>query len=222
MREPFPMIDQFLLTSGFEDECESLTLLGVEDQTLLQLGLVAVGDEGDVIFGQEEDLVVTGLRDQQLSSSKEASSSKVPDVLPPDDGGQHREVPEVEAGEEEIQAAPDVRLEMEDEELKIHEDLVITPTSSVKLLRDACRWLGISQSGSKRRMFDRCKKSMEEAYRRNLLISAQEQYKANILDAVPVPVPPQPSDEERALHNLTHIPYKAWCKFCVMSQSCTS
>ena len=68
---------------------------------------MAVGDESDVIFGQEEDLVVTGLRDEQPSSSKEASSSKVPDVLPPDDGRQHREVPEVEAGEE-IQAAPDV------------------------------------------------------------------------------------------------------------------
>ena len=114
-----------------------------------------------MIFGQEEDFVVTGLRDEQPSYSKEASSSKVPDVLPPDDGEQHREIPEVEAGEE-IQAAPDVRLEMEDEELKIHEDLVIIPTSSVKLLRDACRWLGISQSGSKRRMFDRCKKSMED------------------------------------------------------------
>ena len=83
------MIDQFLLTIGFEDECESLMLLGVEDQTVLQLGLVAVGDEGDVVFGQEQDFVVTGLRDEQPSSSKKASSSKVPDVLPPDDGGQH-------------------------------------------------------------------------------------------------------------------------------------
>ena len=50
---------------------------------------MAVGDEGDVIFGQEEDFVVTGLRHEQPSSSKKASSSKVPDVLPPDDGGQH-------------------------------------------------------------------------------------------------------------------------------------
>ena len=29
MRQPFGMIDQFLITVGFEDECESLTLLGV-------------------------------------------------------------------------------------------------------------------------------------------------------------------------------------------------
>ena len=155
MRQPFGMIDQFLLTVGFEDECETLTLLGVEEQNLTQLGLVAVGEDGDEIRDAEE-LVVTGLRDEQSSfPSKAAASSKVPDVLPPDDGGQHKEVPEMEAGDE-IQAAPEVRLEMDDEILEINEDLTITPTSTVKLLRDACRWLGISQSGSKRQMSDRC------------------------------------------------------------------
>ena len=48
------MIDQFLLTIGLEDDCESLTLLGAEPQTLLDLGLVAVDESGDVVFGQEE------------------------------------------------------------------------------------------------------------------------------------------------------------------------
>lgn len=184
-----------------------MTLLGFEPQTLLDFGLVAVGDEGDVVFNQE-DLVVTGLRDEQPSSGA-AASSKVPDVLPPDDGGQHRVIPEVEAGDE-IQAAPDVQLEMEDESLTVHEDLNITPTSSVKVLRDACKWSGVSQSGSKKRMFDRCKKAMEETYRRSILESAQERFRAQNLDAVPVVAPPQPSDHARAIHNLTRIPYKAW------------
>ena len=104
---------------------------------------------------------MTGLRDEQPYLPKAAASSKVHDVLPPDDGGEHKDVPEMEAGEE-IQAAPEVRLERDDEILIIHEDLTVTPTSSVKLLRHACRWLGISQSVSMRRMFDRCEKSMEE------------------------------------------------------------
>ena len=30
MRQPFGMMDQFLITVGFEDECESLTLHGVQ------------------------------------------------------------------------------------------------------------------------------------------------------------------------------------------------
>ena len=45
MREPFGMIDQFLLKICFEDECESLTVLGVEMQTLLGFSFVACGDE---------------------------------------------------------------------------------------------------------------------------------------------------------------------------------
>jgi hypothetical protein len=34
-RSPFGMIDQFLLTIGFDAGCETLTILGVEPQTLL-------------------------------------------------------------------------------------------------------------------------------------------------------------------------------------------
>jgi hypothetical protein len=47
----------------------------------------------------------------------------------------------MEAGDE-IQATSDAELYMEYESLLIHDDLTITATSSVKLLRDACRWLG--------------------------------------------------------------------------------
>eukprot|EP00435_Cladocopium_sp_Y103_P067671 s701_g30.t1 len=186
MRKPFGMIDQFLLTIGFEDECESLTLLGVEPQTLLEMGLVAVDESGDVVFGQE-DLAVSGLRDEFPSSSA-AVGPQVPVVLPPDDGGQHRQVPEIEAGEE-IQATPDIEFVEENESLTSHDDLVVTASSTIKLLRDACRWLGISEAGSKQRMFDQCKKAKELALRRSLIESAQEQYKSqNMLRFLSNPV----------------------------------
>jgi hypothetical protein len=196
MRHPFGMIDQFLLTIGFEDECETLTLLGVEPQSLLDLGLVVVDESGDVVFGQEE-FGVTGLRDE-IPESKPSSSSN-PMVLLPHDGGQQIEIPEVEPGEE-IQAAPEVELQAEQEMLVINDDLVVTPSSTIRLLRDACRWLGISQSGSRTRMF-------ELALKREAVLSAQEQYKSLQLDAEPISVPPQPSDRERELHDLTHVPF---------------
>jgi len=139
-------------------------------------------------------------------------------VFPPEGYEQQREVPEMEAGDE-IQAAPDVELHMEDESLVIHYDLAITVTSSVKLLRDACRWLGVSQSGSKKRMFDRCKKAKETALRRSLVESAHEQYKSLQKEAEPIPVPVQPTDRDRSLHELTHVPFQPWCKYCVMSRS---
>ena len=215
MRNPFGMIDQFLLTIGFEDECETLTLLGVEPQSLLDLGLVVVDESGDVVFGQEE-FGVTGLRDE-IPESKPSSSSN-PMVLPPDDGGRQIELPEVEPGEE-IQAAPEVELQAEQEMLVINDDLVVTPSSTIRLLRDACRWLGISQSGSRTRMYDRCKKAVELALKREAVLAAQEQYKSLQLDAQPISVPPQPSDRERELHDLTHVPFQPWCKYCVMSRS---
>ena len=211
MRHPFGMIDQFLLTIGFEDECETLTLLGVEPQSLLDLGLVVVDESGDVVFGQEE-FGVTGLRDE-IPESKPSSSSN-PMVLLPHDGGQQIKIPEVEPGEE-IQAAPEVELQAEQEMLVINDDLVVTPSSTIRLLRDACRWLGISQSGSRTRMYDRCKKAVELALKREAVLAAQEQYKSLQLDAQPISVPPQPSDRERELHDLTHVPFQPWCKYTV-------
>ena len=105
LRHPFGMIDQFLLTIGFEDECETLTMPGVETQTLLDLGLVVVDEAGDVIFGQDE-FEVAGLRDEMPAAAYEPSrGSQVPAVLPPEDF--MHDAAEVKAGEE-IEAVPEV------------------------------------------------------------------------------------------------------------------
>ena len=216
MRNPFGMIDQFLLTIGFEDECESLTLLGVEPQTLLDLGLVVVDESGDVVFGQEE-FEVTGLREEPPAAAT-SGNSQIPAVLPPENGGQLPDACEVEPGEE-IQAVPEIVEESNVDSLTVHDGLVVTARSTVKLLRDACRWYGVSQAGSKGRMFERCKAAHEMALKRSLIEAAQDQYRSLQHDADPVSVPPQPSDRDRSLHDLTHTPYQPWYKFCVMSRA---
>ena len=123
VRQPFGMFDQFLITVGFEDECVSLTLLGVQPQRLLELGLVMTDDGGDVLCDQEE-LQGTSLR-HELPASKPSISLRrgLPtskpsyfqnqSVLAPEGYEQQREVPEIEAGDE-IHATPDVELHMED------------------------------------------------------------------------------------------------------------
>ena len=78
---------------------------------------------------------------------------------------------------------------------------------------------GSSQSGSKKRMFDRCKKAKETALRRSLVEAAHEQYKSLQKEAESIPVPVQPTDRDRSLHELTHVPFQPWCKYCVMSRS---
>ena len=56
-RSPFGMIDQFLLTTSFDADCETLTLIGVEPHTLLVLGLVAVNEAGDVMFDHNDEMI---------------------------------------------------------------------------------------------------------------------------------------------------------------------
>ena len=33
-----------------------------------------------------------------------------------------------------------------------------------------------------------------------------------------LPSPSEPSEQERELHNLTHLPYRSWCPVCVQSK----
>ena len=98
MRNSCWMIEKLFLTIGFEDERESLTLLGVEPQTLLDLGLVVVDESGDVVFGREE-VEVTGLREEPPAAAA-SSGPPVPAVLPLENGGQLPDACEVETGEE--------------------------------------------------------------------------------------------------------------------------
>ena len=37
-------------------------------------------------------------------------------------------------------------------------------------------------------------------------------------EAVPLPDVPEPSPQEVARHNLTHLPFRRWCKWCVMAR----
>ena len=47
-KHPFGMTDRFLITVGFDTDCEAFTFLGVEPHALLDLGLVVVDESGDV------------------------------------------------------------------------------------------------------------------------------------------------------------------------------
>jgi len=61
--------------------------------------------------------------------------------------------------------------------------------------------------------------SKETALRRSLVEAAHEQYKSLQKEAESIPVPVQPTDRDRSLHELTHVPFQPWCKYCVMSRS---
>ena len=85
-----------------------------------------------------------------METSKAAQSSdvlplvqnqknQIPDVLPPVQDKIQPPV-EMEAGDS-IEAIPAIQNEELVKSVTIHDDLVVTPFSSVKLLRDGCKWL---------------------------------------------------------------------------------
>ena len=46
----------------------------------------------------------------------------------------------------------------------------------------------------------------------------QETHDKAARDAKALPRPNEPTDQQRATHNLTHLPYRSWCEYCVKSK----
>ncbi|CAK9082159.1 unnamed protein product [Durusdinium trenchii] len=94
----------------------------------------------------------------------------------------------------------------------------IIETSTIKVLRAACKFLRISESGSKAKLWQRIiSKLQSEQILANQEIAAQ-----SLTDAIRVPVSAQsvesPSPEVIAAHNLTHTPYASWCPACLSAK----
>ena len=165
--DPFGMIDRFLLlTVGFDAECETLTFLGVQQHTLQEVGLTVVDESGDVVEDDDPRIEPRAAVPQPENAADLPQAELVPQ---PD-------VIVVEPGQE-IEAAPQAYEEDHADTCKIHGDLTVTVVSPAKQLREACHWLGVSQSGSKSKMFSRIKQAMREALRRDLLLPPRSSIK---------------------------------------------
>ena len=72
----------------------------------------------------------------------------------------------------------------------------------------------------KPRLFERVKRAHRDSLRRSAVEIANAEYEREAQVAVEIPGPRrQPSTRERALHNLTHIPYRDWCQFCISTRA---
>ena len=91
--------------------------------------------------------------------------------------------------------------------------------SSIASLRAGCKYLGISQAGSKLKLFDRLAQHADKLHLQVLHKLATEH-----AEPLGQPMPKQqplhaePSPEERALHEKNHLPYASWCESCVMAK----
>ncbi len=105
------------------------------------------------------------------------------------------------------------------EEIAINE-MVLKPTSPVRDLRAAAKFLGVSQAGGKARMFERiCKCHILALRRRPLEIAEQECAREEIAPQEVYGSSRHTSEKERCLHEITHLPFCQWRPFCVAGKS---
>ena len=91
--------------------------------------------------------------------------------------------------------------------------------SAISVLKAACGYLQVCQSGSKQKLWNRILATLDKQ-----AINAERELASVALDetkrkaeSVQVAVPPTEQSEIDA-HMLTHLPYAAWCPACVMAR----
>ena len=118
-----------------------------------------------------------------------------------------------DAGEEEIPQA-------EVSEKHITSRMSLTPDSTIKEMREKLKYLSYVIHGSKAEVWSRLKRAEKEEYKRQEKAKQREaeiQMKNEDLvqGGSQVKSPTTPTPEERARHNLTHLPTADWCEHCV-------
>ena len=177
MLSPFAEIAEWRSEIG-GNECEILTILNVREHTIHEVANL-LPDEDMFELPEISIPEIPGPR-----STLSQPAERVVDAVPPEQADLAEQAPDGQPAEEAgepargVDAAPDIMVEDGVETILIAEDFTISARSSIKDLREACRWLGISQSGSKDRMFRRVREAHLQARKRQSVVLAQEQYKA--------------------------------------------
>ena len=87
----------------------------------------------------------------------------------------------------------------------LYEGFTLARDSTIQDLRAGCKWVGVSQSGSKSRMFDRIIHAHQLALKRAEVEVAMELYNSEQREPLVAEVPRQPSARELELHSTTFV-----------------
>ena len=109
--------------------------------------------------------------------------------------------------------------EDEFEEKMIVGGVELTPESSLKALKQACKFLGVGVTGSKQLLWQRLKKEVAETKLKTLVDISKAIQKEFERDPTVQRQPYEPSAEEKALRELTHLPKADWCESCTATRS---
>ena len=109
----------------------------------------------------------------------------------------------------------DLEVGDEDEAQVVIDEQVLTMETKVKELKEWCTKLGLATSGSKTKILNRLRAYKANEERKIALELAKKLYAEDERRPVAISVPKLPTRAEQDLHFLTHLPYAAWCAYCV-------
>ena len=102
------------------------------------------------------------------------------------------------------------------QEVVVVNDVRLTQESSLRELRVACRFLGISKNGAKATVWNRLKREAKL----KVAVEASEIVKAEYArEPLVAALPERPSEELVLIHEATRIPKAPWCEACIASRS---
>ena len=203
--EPFGSIPEI---AGDLRDVDILTVLSKGDEPMDYFGRIM--DEGGIeaMPVDNEDDGFLGV--VQLQPEQDLRHGG--DLRPEEVQGEQQEV-------EGHEVAVPVEAEAEEDRVVVGE-MELTRYSMVRDLRRACRYLGVSQAGSKEKLLKRLVETNKIALRRQALEVAQRQYEGEMVQAEVVqPAARLPTPHERKMHEATHLPFRQWCGHCVAAKS---
>ncbi|CAE7837472.1 GIP [Symbiodinium sp. CCMP2592] len=154
-----------------------------------------------------EDLKAEAAAEELKKKKEEHYKEKEDSAAPPEaQESKDEEMREAPADQEAPQEVVEVL-----EESFYHEGVEYTAQkSSLKELQALCREYRVKTTGSKKQLLKRLATAVREER-----LSTQHKEQREHHQAYHLAPPQEPTEEERAYHNLTHLPYQPWCPHCV-------
>ncbi|CAE7812347.1 GIP [Symbiodinium sp. CCMP2592] len=154
-----------------------------------------------------EDLKAEAAAEELKKKKEEHYKEKEDSAVPPEvQESKDEEMREAQGDQEAPQEVVEVL-----EESFYHEGVEYTAQkSSLKELQALCREYRVKTTGSKKQLLKRLATAVREER-----LSTQHKEQREHHQAYHLAPPQEPTEEERAYHNLTHLPYQPWCPHCV-------
>ena len=203
----------------FDDCSAAIEECGSESWLILTMYFKTEGIDIDRFFTVLDENPLSDLKKfaHRLDGEGERDLNELA-VDPPADLQFVDKLPE-EIAHEDHGGAVDASVPVSQEDHVVVGDLVLTPHSEMTDLRTAAKYVGVSQAGGKAKIFERLQFAAKREERRLAMQMAHEEYHHEEIEVKGREIPKEPTPTERRLHNLTHLPTRAWCDVCVMCKS---